>query len=517
MQIKRGECLEHGINPKAVYEFIKRCEDEKLGVNSFMLIKDGVVVSEGYHNPYTNSTKHVMFSLSKTITAIALGYAVDEGKIGLEDSICKYFGEYDRLGFNKPITMRHLVTMTAGKMIGMAASRKNKDWIKIFFDAPYVFKPGRHFLYVNDNFYLISAIISKVYGVTLVDFLKPRLFDPLGIEDPVWEVDKFGYAAGGWGLYLSIEDLSKIMLCYQQGGKWEGKQVIPAKWVEESSSYQVPTNKKGHVDVTMGYGYGIWQISRPNSYRAYGLHGQLGYVFKDKNTVLVVNSGVSKDEFTGDAVNDMLETLWDEGDEEYDAILKEYIASLGDKDDLPKQIRNRKLELDYNQKPLMTRSSVFASMISPTISTVMNEKIGNIDRFILSLDKDYNYYLAWKEGEYVNKVKLGMENEYEKTDIKLAGLDYTVYTKAAWTDEKVLTVLVRIGQACHVRKLIFDFTDEKHIKVRNIMDPALPELATHYLDFSGMPLSPKLESFLEGVVVPAVLLYGQPTFKIKRK
>ncbi len=517
MQIKRGDIKESGINPKAVYDFVKRCEAEELGTDSFILIKDGKVVCEGYHNPYNNETKHVMFSLSKTVTAIALGYAVDEGKISLDDSICKYYGEYDRFGFNKPITMRHLVTMTAGKMIGMAENRRNKDWIKIFFDAPYVFKPGKHFLYVNDNFYLISAIISKVYGETLVDFLKPRLFEPLGIEKPVWEVDKFGYAAGGWGLYLSIEELSKIVLCYAQNGMWDEKQVIPAEWVKESSSYQVPTNKKGHKDVTKGYGYGIWQIARPESYRAYGLHGQLGYVFKDKNTVLVINSGVSRDEYLGDAVNDMLETLWDEPETEYYDKLSELVSSLGDKDDLPAQMRNRKLELDYNQKALMTHSSVFASMIHPTMTAVMNEKIGCIDRFILSLDKDYNLYLAWKEGSYVNKIKLGMDNEYEKTTIKLAGLEYNVFAKAAWTQEKVLTVLIRIGETCHVRKLEFDFKNEKHIKIKNTSSPDLATLATHYLDFSGMPLSPKLATILEEVVVPAVLLYGEPTFRIKKR
>lgn len=517
MQIKRGELAGSGINPKAVYDFLNKCEADDLGINSFMLIKDGSVVCEGYHNPYTNDSKHVMFSLSKTITAIALGYAVDEGRVSLDDSICKYFGEYDHFGLNKPITLRHLVTMTAGKMIGMAANRRNKDWIKIFFDAPYVFKPGKHFLYVNDNFYLLSAIISKVYGVTLVDFLKPRLFDPLGIEKPVWEIDKFGHAAGGWGLYLSIEELSKIILCYAQNGMWEGEQVIPADWVRESSSYQVPTNKKGHIDVTKGYGYGIWQIARPDSYRAYGLHGQLGYVFRDKNTALIINSGVSKDEFLGDAINEMLETLWDEPDEQYYDKLKELIASLGDKDDLPPQIRNRKLELDYNQKALMTHSSVFASMIHPTMTAVMNEKIGCIDRFILSLDKDYNLYLAWKEGSYVNKIKLGMDNKYEKTEIKLAGLRYTVYAKGAWTQEKVLTALIRIGETCHVRKLEFDFRNEKHIKVKNSSLPDLPQLATHYMDFSGFPLSPKLELLLEDVIVPAVLIYGEPTFRIKRK
>lgn len=515
MKLKRGDCVKQGINPKAVYDFVKRCEAEDLGINTFMLIKDGVVVAEGYHSPYTNEGKHVMYSLSKSITAIALGYAVDEGRVSLEDSVCKYFGEYDRRGRNEKITVRHLVTMTAGKMIGMASDRKDRDWIKIFFDAPFFFKPGKHFLYTNDNFYVLSAIISKVYGQTLVDFLYPRLFEPLGIDKPDWEVDKFGYAAGGWGLYLSTEDLSKIMLCYSQYGKWEGKRVIPEEWVRESSAYQVPTNKKGQIDVTKGYGYGFWRLSRENSYRAYGLHGQMGYVFEDKNTVLAMTCGISKDMYMSDAINEMCKTLWDEPDKSYSGKLKELLSSLGDMDDLPKTIRNRKLELDYNQKALMTRSSSFASMLPATMSTVMHHNVGRIDRFILSLDSDNNYYMAWKEGDYVNKVKLGMENRYEATPVNLAGIRMTAYTKAAWTQEKELTVLVRIGETCCVRRLVFDFTNKNHIIIKNDSYPDLPQLAAHYVNFSGIILPKSLERLLEKHIAPAVLLLGEPDFKIK--
>ena len=112
-----GTCCENGINPKAVYDFVKRCEEEELGVNSMMLLKNGKVVAQGCHTPYSNTTKHIMYSLSKSVTATALGFAVDEGKISLDDSICKFFPEYDKRGKNAGITVRHLVTMTSGKLI----------------------------------------------------------------------------------------------------------------------------------------------------------------------------------------------------------------------------------------------------------------------------------------------------------------------------------------------------------------------------------------------------------------
>lgn len=515
--IRRGSCCENGINPKAVYDFVERAERENLGINSFMLLKNQCVVAEGCHAPYDKNTRHILYSVSKSITATALGFAVEEGKVSLNDSISKFFPEYDRLGLNKKVTVRHLVTMTAGKMISMAKSRHMKDWVKIFFDAPFFAKPGKKFLYVNDNFYMLSAIISKVYGETLVDFLMPRLFLPLGITDkPVWETGIHGYAAGGWGLYLPTEDFAKIMLCYSNGGIYCGKRVLPKSWVEQATAYQVPTVKKGQPDVTRGYGYGFWRTSIPDTYRAYGLFGQMGYVFENRDTVLVINAAVSKDELLSKAVSDLAKNLWSEPEEEYEGKLKELLGSLPDKDYLPSVERNEELERKYNQKALYTKSSAFASMLNVTVSTVFNEHIGNTDRFILSLDKDNELWMTWKEGSFVNRIRLGMNNTYAKSRVGFGDIKFTACTKAAWISKTVLRILVRMEETCQVRQLDFDFTDEKHIIIRNSSFPDLPTLAVHYVDFSGFPLPYGLEKMLKERIAPAILLLGEPNYKIKR-
>jgi CubicO group peptidase (beta-lactamase class C family) len=514
-KLERGKCCENGINPKAVYEFINQAELRDLGIDSFMLIKNGKVVAEGYHPPYTNETPHVLFSMSKSITATALGFAIDEGLVSLDDSICKFFGEYDKKGKNAGITVRHLVTMTAGKLIGMATNRHHKDWVKIFFDAPAIAKPGKLFMYTNDNFYLISAIISKMSGETLVDYLYPRLFEPLGIKKPLWETDDFGYAAGGWGLYMPIEDTAKIMLCYSYGGKWEDKQILPAKWVEEATSFQVETLKKGQLDVTKGYGYGFWQTSMPNTYRAYGLHGQMGYVFKDKNAVLVINAGISKDELLSTAIRKMYETLWDEPEEEYEQPLYELLANLGDKDDLLATPRNTELEQKFNKKILYTRSSAFASMLHATMTTVLNEPTGHTDRFAISLDDENNLYLMWKEESYVNKIRLGMNNEYAHTPVNIGGLKLNAYAKASWFGKKLI-VYARLVEGCHLRKLEFNFEDEERVRIKNDSYPDMPTLAAHYVDFSGIILPDAVEKILIKYIAPGVLLLGEPNFKSKK-
>ncbi len=515
-EFERISCSENGINPKAIFDFITKAETENLGIDSFMLLKGGKVVAEGCHAPYTLTSPHVLYSMSKSITALALLYALDEGKVSLDDSICKFFGEYDKRGKNEKITVRHLVTMTAGKMVGMAKNRHHKDWIKIFFDSPQLFKPGSFFLYTNDNFYMLSAIVSKVYGETLVDFLYPRLFEPLEIEKPVWEVDDFGFAAGGWGLYMSITDCAKIMQCCANGGSWMGEQLVPEKWLKEATKFQVPTVKKGQIDVTKGYGYGFWQTSIPDSYRAYGLHGQVGYVFEKHDTVLVLHAGISKDELLSLAIDEMAKTLWDEPQAEYEEKLADLLASLGDKDDLPVEARSTELEKKYSQKALRTHSSIFASMLHATMSTVMNEPSGRTDRFILNLENNGDLYLMWKEGFDVNNIKLGMENKYEYNTVTLAGLKYTACTKAAWTTPRVLTVYVRLLEGCHVRKLVFVFDSEGRVIVKNSSFPDMPTLAVHYVDFSGFPLSQPLEKLLKKYIAPGILLLGEPNFRIKK-
>lgn len=513
--LERSSCNALGINPKAVYDFIKANENDRLGINSFILIKDGKVACEGYYNPINNDTKHVLYSMSKSITATALGYAIAEGKIKLEDSIAKYLPEYNVSGMNKKITIRHLVTMTAGKMVPMAKARHGKDWIKIFLDSPFVAKPGKMFMYINDNFYMLSAIICRVYGMGLIDFLTPRLFEPLRIDRPVWETDMNGYASGGWGLYMDIEATAKIMLCYANMGVYDGKQVLPREWVEEATKYQVPTVKKGQIDVTKGYGYSFWQMAFPNTYRAYGLYGQSGIVFKDYNTVLVVNSAISRDEDSAGAITKMAEHLWDSGNEDWQDKLNDLLANLGDKDDMPAMPRNTALEQKYDKKLLKTHSSTFASMLNATITTVHNEQMGYIDRFSLRMDGD-DLYMMWKEHTYINEIKLGMNNEYAESEVNLGGIKYTAFTKAAWTEEKKLTIDLRIAEACTLRRLVFDFTNERLIKIRNVSLPDLPTLAAHYVDFSGIVLPKALDNALIKYIAPAILLVGEPTFYVKQ-
>lgn len=515
--MERSTCVENGINPKAVYDFVVGCREKKLGLDAFMLLKGGKVVAEGYYAPYDRSTRHVLYSMSKSFTATAIGFAMADGLLALDDPISRFFPAYRMRGLNRRITVRHLLTMQAGKLVPMTKIHKDKDHIRKFLQTPFLSKPGKRFTYISDNYYVLSVIIGVVTGRNTAEYLYEKLFAPLGIEKPLWETDAHGNCSGGWGLYLSIEDQAKVWQCYANGGKWEGRQVIPADWIAQATDFQTPTVRRGQIDVTKGYGLGFWRLSLPNSYRAYGLHGQYGYVFEDRDTVLVVNAGISKDFLLAAEINKMYRTLWDAPDVAYERKLAELLADLGDKDNLPIELRNERLEEMISNMPMIPpKLSGFASMLHATMTTVMYKTVGHMASFQLTRDADNELYLLWKEKDYVNKIKLGFSNRYECSPFCLAGIEYHAYAKAAWTKAKVLTVYFRIAEGCHLRILEFDFSG-KYPVIRNNSFPDMPSLAVYYLDFLGFPLPELPERLLMRHIAPAILLVVEPNFRVRIK
>jgi CubicO group peptidase (beta-lactamase class C family) len=170
-----------------------------------------------------------------------------------------------------------------------------------------VHKPGTHFQYNTMGTYTLSAMVTKVTGQTTLDYLKPRLFEPLGIEDPVWKTSAEGYSLGGYGLYLRTEDIAKFGQLYLQKGQWHGRQLIPASWVEEATSWKVDNAQESHknigVDWRQGYCYQFWRCTH-NAYRGDGAGGQLCVVIPDKDAVVAITAD------TGD-FSDEMKAIWD--------------------------------------------------------------------------------------------------------------------------------------------------------------------------------------------------------------
>ena len=222
---------------------------DSITLHSIMILKHGEVVLEKWFNGQSAEMPHPMYSVSKTFTAIGVGLAIEDEDLNLDDPVVKFFPDKlpaEQSDNLKAMTIRDLLTMTCGHDVEPNSSRIDSiDWVKSFLAWPVIHKPGEYYLYNSVGTYMLSAIIQKVTGEKLIDYLDTRLFQPLHIARPEWDESPQGINCGGWGLSLKTEDMAKLGQLFLQKGEWNGKQIVPAEWLKEMSSYQVPSAPSG--------------------------------------------------------------------------------------------------------------------------------------------------------------------------------------------------------------------------------------------------------------------------------
>lgn len=282
-----------GVSSSAVLAFIQTADRDIDALHSFMLVRHGHVVAEGWWTPYAADTPHMLFSLSKSFTSTAVGLAVAEGKLSIDDPVLKFFPEEapaDPSANLKAMRLSDLLRMNTGHQTE-PARRSSEPWVKTFLAHPVPFKPGTHFLYNTSATYMASAAVQKATGQTVLDYLRPRLFDPLGIRNPTWEASPQGISAGGYGLSVRTEDIASFGQLYLQKGKWEGKQLVPAAWVQAATALQTSNGSHPMSDWDQGYGYQFWRC-RHGAYRGDGAFGQYCIVLPEQDAVIAITSGV---------------------------------------------------------------------------------------------------------------------------------------------------------------------------------------------------------------------------------
>lgn len=283
-----------GISSSAILDFISQAEEKIDAVHSFMLIRHGKVISKGWWAPYGPESPHVMHSLSKSFTSTAIGMAADEGKLSLNDKVISFFPEYvpEKPSWQwQSLRIRDLITMNTGHIEEPNLRNDTSgDWVKFFMESELDLKPGTHFKYNSAATYMLSAILQKVTGEKLVDYLEPRLFQPLNIKKPHWDSCPKGINTGGWGLRITTEDIAKLGQLYLQQGQWQGKQLISKEWVTMATSKQTSNGSNPDNDWEQGYGFQFWQC-RYGNYRGDGAMGQFCIVFPEHDAVLAVTSG----------------------------------------------------------------------------------------------------------------------------------------------------------------------------------------------------------------------------------
>jgi CubicO group peptidase (beta-lactamase class C family) len=282
-----------GVSSAGVLAFVEAADTQIDSMNSFMLLRHGHVVAEGWWAPYDAQSPHSLYSLSKSFTSTAVGLAIAEGKLGLDDEVLKFFpgdAPSSPSANLKSMRVSDLLRMSAGQQTEPARTDE-EPWTKTFLNHPVPFKPGTHFLYNTSGTYMLSAIVQKATGMTVLDYLKPRLFEPLGIEHPTWETSPQGVSAGGFGLSIRTEDIARFGQLYLQKGKWEGKQLVPESWVESATKLETSNGSNPRSDWDQGYGYQFWRC-RHGAYRGDGAFGQYCVVLPEQDAVVVITSGV---------------------------------------------------------------------------------------------------------------------------------------------------------------------------------------------------------------------------------
>ena len=282
--------------------------DESVLFESLMILKHGKVIYEDWYGDAAADKPHAMYSVSKSFTATAVGMAVDAGLLKVTDKLVDFFPDNlpEEVSDNlKAVTVRDLLTMNCGQETE-ASFRGSDDWATAFLAHPFTKKPGTWYCYNSLGTYMLSAIVQKLTGEKVLDYLTPRLFEPLHIEIPHWDESPQGINAGGWGLMLKTEDMAKFGQLFLQEGVWNGKQLVSKAWVEEASKYQVPSvpagtrpdeiEKKGltpeNCTFLLGYGYQMWRCP-DNAYRADGARGQYIIVVPDSDAVIAVTANSS--------------------------------------------------------------------------------------------------------------------------------------------------------------------------------------------------------------------------------
>ncbi len=280
-----------GVSSAGIRAFVEAADRVVNTMHSFMLVRHGQVVAEGWWRPGSAEQPHVLFSLSKSFTSTAVGLAAAEGKLSVDDPVLKFFPEDAPAEPSKNLQamrVRDLLTMSTGHQSEPKFSA-DVPWVKSFLAQPVEHKPGTHFLYNSPGSYTLAAIVQKVTGQSALEFLKPRLFEPLGIEELKWSTSPQGVSCGGWGLFLRTEDIAKFGQLYLQKGRWNGKQIVPAAWVEMATSKQVSNGSDPARDWDQGYGFQFWRC-RHGAFRGDGAFGQFCVVLPEQDAVVAITA-----------------------------------------------------------------------------------------------------------------------------------------------------------------------------------------------------------------------------------
>ena len=461
---------EVGVSSYDIQAFIDDCIENKRELHSITIIRHGKIACEIYREPFKREHRHMMYSVSKSFTSTAIGFAVDEGYLTVDTRFVDIFPEArsEKLDeYLEEMTIEDLLTMRSGKNVSVFLDRTKDRWFKDIMESPWISEPGTEFLYISENMYLLCCCIHKLTGMSVIDYLKPRLFEPLGMSEPFWEKCPRGIEAGGWGLMITGEDLAKFTYCYQQMGKFGGKQVIPEWWVKEATAYHADNSVAcDGLDSVAGYGYCFWRNGGvDNSYRADGMFCQFGMVFPDYDACISMTGGEIDEQAMRDIIWKYIPKAFIKADKKAESIQIKAPA-------FPRaEVKPRSLALEsrIEGKKIKFRKPIVVNVIGYPVSVVplpalfiAADKAGNISDVTFNF-RENDMQMSWAEGDEINSIDIGLDGEYRWDNIVLGEMPFTTCATGCWNSETELEVHIRCVEAVAERVINFKFNGDNVI------------------------------------------------------
>ncbi len=463
------------LSSEYIYKYYQ--ELEKYGIENHGLIieQGGEILFEQYAYPYCAEMPHTLFSITKSVVSTAAGFAIDEGLVTLDTKIRSVFPECEACKSNEwdNLTLRSVLTMQSNKEFTFLQDMTD-DYVEMFMKAP--FRKDKGFLYSNNDAHMVAAVIQKLSGHNLIDYLMPRLFEPLGIEKPLWETNAKGECIGGTGAYLTLRDLVKIMRCYANGGKYNSVQVIPEWWAKEAVERHVVLENRKDED---GYGYLFW--CHNGVFSMNGMYGQQVSYIPEYDAIIAVFGCIVADKMNNYLVkNSAVKAFLGESTPEWDKKLADYLDGRGEKP----VANSEKLNIPTGKTYKLTFASdkiakiMFPASLIPRSLTASfakrpSENINNV-----SFDLAENVLtIKWTEGADEVVINCGLDGKPRMSECSITGYKYKIWAYA-YCKNGVINAVVKPMNTLATQRIRIEFSGDA-VKMQFKDTPSFAEFILH--------------------------------------